>query len=648
MVKRSRSESTSSTESEDTFEPLPAAGPTRSAEDEAGLPPKRRRLVEPEKGPLEHLPPEIRAQIIRELVDPKDWLNSLKAIERLRRTGSTFNQDVAELLQDPDDRMRRTSPSARARPASGVPQRTNPILGPAGKLLAYKTARLENLPIQSTATTRAEFALQDNVFKCDLIPVIANSENSTLTRDVLRSRNTPLKYDALDSLALNVAYLEPHDRAALVRSVCTLHKELVEDDVPAGLGRTVRTLIERAEHLSSLKQGQLLDATLDTADPATKTQYLEAFAGKIDAIAGPDLQERVVNAIVADQTAGTGYRLGLLAGKLDRISHKGFWGTAFDSPREKTARAILALDRADAGRLWAMSKLVEKLDSVAPQTIPEVTSVAAEELNKPIVEPYEEGSDRWHSEPSICRVEIAHHLSMHSNLLAEGEAARASDFIRDVLTSSDNHRAKAQLLPHMRPKARRRFVERRLPDDADVVVQNAEREEIAQQVAEGMTLRVKDLDKGEKATCAFYLSSVLSADRAENALKYTISSNLPHFNREDANQMARQAISNCKDMDPASAVAVFSYLARQAVQLDTATVAGLVRTSEKMTGELIEDAEPEENTALRSLAVFAAQAVADKSREILVKGTSGLEEHLRKEGSHTRRGYDDRAADRVR
>jgi hypothetical protein len=648
MVKRARSESVSNTAPDDAAEASPSAAADRPVDDEADPPRKRPRLGARELAPLERLPFEIRTQIIHDLVDPHDWLKSLKSVEMLRRTGSNFNRDVAELMQDPAARLAQSEAAARGDPAPEGPQWTNSLLSTAGKLFVYKKARLATLPIKNSATTRAESTLQETMFKCDLIPVASKSEKSTLTRDVLRADNSPLKYDALDSLALNVAYLEPRDRAALVGAACTLHRDLIEDDVPAGLGGTLTKLIERAEHLSPAGQGQLLDAALDTGDPTTKTHYLEAFAGKIHVMAKPDMQARIVDAIRDDQSEGRGYRLGLLAERLDGILDRGFEETAVGSPRDNVTRAILQLGSGDVERPWAMSKLVEKLDAVDPQTRPDVTSAAAADLQGPAAQTHAEDSSRCYTAPATCRVEMAHHLATHWDLLADDEAESTKGFIRDVLKSPGNHRQKAQLLPHMGPKRRQRFIERRLPDDTSEVVEDQHRQEIARQVAEGMSLRAADLEADEKAAFAFYVSDVLPAGKADNALTYTISNTLPHFDRDDANHMERQAIAQCENVDPESAVDVFKQVSRQTAQLDTATVSSLVRTAGTVTRKHIGEAEPEENVALRTRAVFAAQSVANKSREILVKGTSGLEEHLESGSAHSRRGYDNRPEGRSR
>lgn len=648
MVKRLRSESVSSTESEDASEPLPHAAPGKPAEDEADLPRKRRRLGERELAPLERLPFEIRTQIIRELVDPNDWLNSLKSVEMLRRTGSTFYRDVTQLVQDPAARQEQSEAAARGDPAPVEFQPTNRPLATAGKLFVYKKARLATLPIKNSATTRAESTLQETMLKCDLIPVASGSEKGALTHDVLRAGNSPLKYDALDSLALNVAYLEPRDRATLVGAAGTLHRELIEDDVPAGLGGTLTKLIERAEHLTPLEQGQLLDAALGTSDPATKTHYLEAFAGKIDVMAGPDVQARIVDAVLDDQSEGRGYRLGLLAERLDRIPDRGFAETAVGSPRDNVTRAILQLGRGDADRLWAMSKLVEKLDVVDPQTLPEVTSAAVADLKGPAVQTHADDSRQWYTVPATCRVEMAHHLAAHWDLLAEDEAESTKDFIRDVLKSPGNHRQKAQLLPYMGPKRRQRFVAGRLPDETSDVVEDEQRQDVARQTVEGMSLRAPDLEADEKATVAFYLSDVLPAEKADNALTYTISNTLPHFDHEDANGMVRQAIAQCENVDPESAVDVFKQVSHKAAQFDTETVSSLVRMTGTVTSKHIQEADAGENVALRTLAIFAAQSVANKSREILVKGTSGLKAHLEAESAHSRRGYDNRPDGRSR
>lgn len=648
MVKRARNEGVSDTTPDDAAETPPRVAADRPVGDEADPPRKRPRLGTRELAPLERLPFEIRTQIIHELVDPHDWLKTLKSVEMLRRTGSSFNRDVAQLMQDPAARQAQSEAAARGDPAPEGPERTNTLLSTAGKLLVDKKTRLANLPIKNSATTRAESTLQETVLKCDLIPVAGKSEKSALTRDVLRADNSPLKYDALDSLALNVAYLEPRDRATVVGAACTLHRELIEDDVPAGLGGTLSKLIERAEHLSPPEQGQLLDAALDTGDPATKTRYFEAFAGKIDVMAKADVQTRIVDAIRDDQSEGRGYRLGLLAERLDRIPDRGFGGAVFGSPRDNVTRAILQLGRGDADRLWAMSKLVEKLDAVDPQTSPDVTSAAVAELKGPAVQTHADDSSQWYTAPATCRVEMAHHLAAHWDLLAEDEAESTKDFIRDVLKSSGNHRQKAQLLPYMGPKRRQRFVAGRLPDDTSDVVEDEHRQDAARQTAEGMSLRAADLEADEKAAFAFYVSDVLPADKADNALTYTISNTLPHFDREDANRMVKQAISECENVDPGSAVGLFNQVSRQAAQLDTATVSRLVRTAATVTSKHIQEADPEENVALRTLAIFAAQSVADKSREILVKGTSGLEAHLEAESAHSRRGYDNRPDGRLR
>lgn len=646
MMKRPRSNSVSSTASEDAFEPLLRAEPKRLKTD-ASLSRERPRPPAHKPGPLEGMPAEVRTQIIRDLIDPHDLLNSVEAVEWLRRTGPILNRDVEMLMREPDEKKSSAAPA----PADRAPQdfqRSNPVLTTAGKLLVYNKRRFALLPIKNSATTREELTLQDNVSKCDLLSVAGKDEKSDLTRDVLGSRDTPLKYDALDSLALNVAYLEPHDRAALVGSVCARHKEFIEDEVPAGLGSTVKALIERAEHLSPMEQGQVADAALKTADPATKTQYLEAFAGKIDVIVMPDTQKRIVDAIVADETEGKGYRLGVLAEGLGRRSASELAGTAFDSAREKIADAILELDQYDAGRLWAMSKLAEKLDSVAPRTLSDIKSAAANALVRRVVEVFDEDSALWYTEPSTSRVEMAHHLSTHKHLLTEDEADNVSAFIRGTLALAGNHRAKAQLLPHMESRERGQFVEKYLPDHADPIVEDENLQEAVRQVVEGMTFRVEHLNEGEKQTYAYYLNYVLSADNPENALNYTISNNLRHFPPKDANHIARMAISRWEDFDLESVAGIFNHIARQAAHLDTSTVVGVVRKIGEITAKLLPEAESEENATLRSLAVFAAQSVANKSLEILAKGTTGLDAHLEAQRQHIQRGYDDRSKNRER
>lgn len=646
MVKRPRSPSVSSTASEDAFEPLPSAAPNKRLKNNDDLSRERPRLSAHKPGPLERMPAEMRTHIIRDLIDPNDLLNSLKLVERLRRTGPILNSDVAMLMREPDEKK----PSAASASGDRAPedfQRSNPILKTAGELIVDNKRRLAKLPIKISATTLEELTLQADVFKCDLLSIASSNEKSILTRAVLRSPDTPLKYDALDSLALNVAYLEPHDRAAVVKSICTLHREFIEDADPVGFGGTLKTLIERAEHLSPGEQRQVADTALETIDPATKTQYLGAFAGKIDVIVTADTQERIVDAIVSDKTVGKGYRLGLLSERFGRRSASDLGEPAFDSAREKTADAILRLDQHHAGRLWAMSKLVEKLDSLTPQTS-DITSAAAKALARPVVEEFDEDSAPWYTEPSISRVEIAHHLSIHKGLLTKDEADNVSAIIKDTLSSAQSYRAKAQLLPHMGSRERGQFVESCLPDDADPIGQDEELEEIARQVVEGMTLRVEHLNEGEKGTYAYYLNHVLRADNSENALNYSISNNLRHFPQNDASHMARIAISRWEDFGLESAVGIFNHIARQAAQLDDSTVVGVVRKIREITAELLPEAESEENAALRSLAVFAAQSVANKSRGILVKGTTGLEAHLEAQRQHIQRGYDDRSKNRER
>jgi hypothetical protein len=404
------------------------------------------------------------------------------------------------------------------------------------------------------------------------------------------------------------------------------------------MGDAVLALIDRAEYLAPFEQEKLIDVASATVDPMIRGRCLEKFARKIHVFASEDSRERIVDAVLKEtQTDGRGYRLGLLAENLKRIS-------VLD--REKTATAILELDKSGAGRLWALSKLTKNLDALGPQTIPKITYAATEELRAPSVEDFEGEDTPWYTEPSTCRVEMAHHLSMRPGLLTRDEAESVTSFVNGVLMSRANYRAKAQLLSHMKVEERRRFVETWLPDDADPVVQDDDKEKRAQQVVEGMTLRIEDLNRDEKQTCTQYLASVLSAECAENALQYTISNNLSRFDQRAGNHLATQATSHCQYWDLDSSVGVFEHIARQAGQFDSSTILHVLGTTQKIAKEVIRDADTSEESCLRSLAVFAAQSAANWSRSTLVAGTVDLEDHVLGEGAHTRRNYDNRPVGR--
>lgn len=632
MAKRSRSDDAGNTASEESL---------RS--------PKRQRTDDNTQGPLARMPAEIRQGIVQYLIDPIELRNSVKDIENLRQTNLTFNQDVKELIRKSNAFESQQADEEDKNPEIEF-QSTNKILKSIGKILENRVSRIGKFEIKNRATTREEHIYQSNLIKCDLIPLENKSEKSQLVRDILRSPDVPLKYDAIHSLGLNIAFLEPRDRVAIVDAVCARHSNLVKDEIGSGLGDTIKALVERVEYLAPSEQEKLLDAVLETTDIKTRGACLEMFAGKIHGVASADSQERIIEAVKGDPT-DRAFRLALLAKNLDGISMPG---------RELTARAVLSLDRNEAGRLWALSKLVDKLGSLEPETCRDVSNLAEWEITNSGTETYDPQGGRWYTKPAISRVEIAYHLYANKNLLTEETNERVKSCVSDILYSGSS-REKGQLLPLVRRNGRKNFLRTHLPEDAEEVLGDDEKTKSARNTIKGMTLRVDDLGSFEKGLVSNYLVALPKHETAGFS-EYNISNNLSNFEWSDANEQVLSWIEE-KELngrhDIESAAESFSEIARQAGQLERSTVASAVRAAEKITEEFIDDCGDDEPTskeyaALRSLTVFAAQSVANNCLAELTRGRVGLVDHLEppkaREMTQARQSYDDRdrAAERAR
>ena len=501
-------------------------------------------------------------------------------------------------------------------------------------------------------------------FHCQVAPLKGGHEVSVLVNDVCKLPSILEKYQALHALAYNMEHLASGHKAELLRTVCD---EDYDAEYFNARQEILHLLVERAGHLYPGQQKKLIDATFsELGEPEFRERFLHAFS-KNNHLFHKSAQKIIVKNLLHDKGERYEYRLGVLAERMANMPL---------SEKDDVAREILTLDRAKPDRIWAMSKLAERIDTLSPPMLVEVAHAATSEIeNKGQHDLH--GSHAWQTSSSLCRVEMAHHLSKHKAILPSEVNSAVSNFIKDALESKGNYRAKAQLLPHMSAQQRADFMETHLPwtDVLHVDTTQVKHEGII----EGMSLRIRDLntDEQDKLT-GFLTASHNSGATSLSKLKDYCVDKLEHFNAENTNHLTNRFLiemnydnleefvnrpedweDRVEGWDRSGTIEPLRRIAMLSHRLEPGVYQRVIATAHNQTAAILKetggDAEERDNSSLAcigALTAVAAQCIANKSRAELVKNVPALakrfSQHEVNHDAAAARGLDARAPGRGR
>ncbi|RWI50527.1 MAG: hypothetical protein EOR16_30170 [Mesorhizobium sp.] len=562
---------------------------------------------------LARLPAELQLKILRDLVlmnldDPQTALRGVAAFRRMSQSLREAAETAfsTETLED-----KRISGNSR--------------ITSHGRRLADVIKDMSEIPIRSSAETMKDLNARNAAMYANSIAV--RDKRSDIVRSALKLEEGPIKYDAIQSLILNIDNIPPRDRPGIVRYVCDTQSE---DGDAEDL---VKNLIERAENLAPADRALLAKTSCRVEDADKRRECLNAWAGRTHLL--EKAEERNVLSGICESSDGKGYSLGSFATHISKVSL---------GNRPLLVENIIGLSSVHPGRMWAMSQLAanfrhlrEVVDSSGGSFERAVTRDILDKASQPPNEPAAEDLSQWHTEPSLCLVEAVHHLSCHKGRLDGDEINRVDSHIRGILQdhSVEAYPRRAQLISHMSDKERGDFFGKALKaeEPAGMAATGMHGKSIRDGVILALTLRVKDLSSKERQTYVNYVCNGKTKGKfVEEALSYNFNEHLGDFGGKQRTLLVNERLDTLSRSEAVEATKILSDIAQNARFLEANDISNVIEAAKVKARSAYPHSDDNDFT-MNSFAGISARVLANWSREFL-------------SSSLNPRGLDDRSYER--
>ncbi|UFX12962.1 hypothetical protein [Sinorhizobium meliloti] len=552
-------------------DPDKAAGMKRSAPeaDQQAGPSKRARL-EIAKPNLATLPLEVRDQIVRNIIRPGNFTGALGTLENMRLTSRSLKEAV-------DHEVDRNAISSLVQE------------------VRRSRDELDETPLKSQGLNRKSAKLRYLATEADFLSLESPDARSALVKDTLNYEHSVFPEDAVRNLVSNLEYLKPEERSRVANYVLDEHQMEL-----GGAHDLVRQLIEKSEYLPAAQRSSLVKVSYNSAG-AERQRDLPLWADKTHLL--DDGDEAKILVAVRESEEGKGHLLAGFAKNLKGVS---------PAHRADLADEILKLPADQEGKWYALNYLAKNLPDLAEHSQRSVVSQISERLSEAVEEAVNEEAV-WHTDAEFCKVEAAHHLSTHPQLLREPARRQVSAFIDEIVyeSAAPDYARQAQLITHLPDERRLDVLEHGLDDDGDD----------KSRVICGLTARVENLNASEKAGYISALSegNVMENDAAIAAIDHNIRNNLSHFSEDQRTTLVERHLHVVEHGDPSYAGPAIGGIAQGSKFLRLEDIQTTIETARRVVEGNINDTAlgNEAIASIQSCTGHAARSLAGWASDVL-------------------------------